>query len=116
LLRGEQIESGKTKENAIRDRIRILLRVFAFLVLDTTSRHGKQGRDSKSSLRLMKVALKAAVVCLDAQDTESATKVLERAADYQDILEKMKDGRKEEYGDTIEQLRIEYFLKRTALV
>ena len=116
LHRGEGILTSKTKEDAPNDKIHTLIRVFTFLVLDATSRHGDKGRDGKSCLRLTKIAFKAAAVCLAAKDTDGATKVLERAADYQDVLEKMKHDDEDEHGATIRQLRAEYFLQRIILV
>jgi hypothetical protein len=64
----------------------------------------------------MTVALKAARVCLQAKELDSATKVLERAADYQDILGKLDDECKGGENNRIRRSTVEYFVLRTALV
>jgi hypothetical protein len=64
----------------------------------------------------MKVALKAARACIDSKDMSSATKVLERAADYQEALGSETDGETNEEERLGERLRVEYFAVRTTLV
>lgn len=70
----------------------------------------------------MKVALKAAIVCIEAAELDIAVKVLERAADYQEVLGKRSDGDGEqgEKGQEEEgvgdRLRMEYYAVRTTLV
>jgi hypothetical protein len=64
----------------------------------------------------MKVALKAARVCIDGNELSNATKLLERAAEYQDILSKAGDGKDGEEGELADRLRLDYFAVRIMLV
>ncbi|KAF2190807.1 SPO22-domain-containing protein [Zopfia rhizophila CBS 207.26] len=108
--------NGRSRDDVARKkRALCLLRVLAFLLLDTAGGQATKGREVKNCIRLMKVALKAARVCLDDKQLDSATKVLERAADYQDILGNAKDGDRNGEANVSEGLRIEYFAVRTAL-
>lgn len=63
----------------------------------------------------MKIALKAAKVCIASNEVDGATKVLECAAEYQEILGRNKKGDEEEEG-LCERLLGEYYALRTALV
>jgi hypothetical protein len=92
------------------------VRVFAFLLLDTAAGQAIKARERKHCIRLLRVALKAARVCIDNTDLASATKVLERAADYQEALaaESNSDSSARVQDDGI--LRLDYFIVRTALV
>ena len=112
----EKSAPDNSKERVARNMMLCLVRVFAFLVLDMTSRQGNKLRDRKACLRLMKLSLKAASVCLDTKDSESATKVLEKAADYQEILGKVKDEDKDTDLREVEHLRAGYFTLRITLV
>ncbi|KAF2712150.1 SPO22-domain-containing protein [Pleomassaria siparia CBS 279.74] len=112
LWRNEQPPNGHSKEDSKRrDHTLCLLRVFAFLLIDS----GTRGRDQRSSARLMTVALKAARVCITTNELSSATKVLERAADYQEALTKETDGERVEEAQRRDRLRIEYFAVRMTL-
>ena len=94
------------------------LRAFAFLLLDSAGSQAVKGRERRACIRLMKVALKAAKVCVLGEELESATKVLERAATYEDLLSsetRDTDAGGEEL-DITKRLRLEYFSVRTALV
>lgn len=64
----------------------------------------------------MKIALKAAKACVLAKDLDCATKVLERAAAYEEIL--TGQGQQSEGDDTTiaGRLQLEYFTIRAALV
>jgi hypothetical protein len=64
----------------------------------------------------MKVALKAAKVCIENNELDSATKVLERAAGYQEAMAKDIDGKPNEEAQLDGRLRVEYFAVRTTLV
>jgi hypothetical protein len=92
-----------------------LLRAYAFLVLDSAAAQAK-GRSRKSCIRLMKVALKAARVCINGRELSNATKILERAAEYQDVLSKEVDGADGDDGEVARRLRTEYFAVRMTLV
>lgn len=106
---------GKEKEEiACRKRSLCLLRAFSFLILDSAGGQTKKRHQRKSCIRLMKIALKAAKVCIDSKEFSSATKVLERAAEYQDVLSE--EGESGEAMELANHLRVEYFAVRTTLV
>jgi hypothetical protein len=116
LRRDEAATDGKAQERAVRrNRALCLLRVFAFLVVDSASAHAK-GRTQKSCIRLMKVALKAARVCIDHKELMHATKALERAAEYQDVLSTETDCADGDEAEAARRLRLEYFAVRIMLV
>ncbi|KAF2689190.1 SPO22-domain-containing protein [Lentithecium fluviatile CBS 122367] len=116
LRRNEPQTNGRSKEDATqRSRAICLLRVFSFLLLDSAGGQATKGRERKTCIRLIKVALKAAKVCIESNELGSATKVLERAADYQEALSKgvvVDEAEEVEVGD---RLRVEYFAIRTTL-
>jgi hypothetical protein len=112
----ETLTDGKSKNSATNKDLSIcLLRTFAFLLLDSSAAQAK-GRLRKSCIRLMKVALKAARVCIENSEFSNATKILERAAEYQDILGKEANGPDGDEGEAAHRLRMEYFAVRTTLV
>jgi hypothetical protein len=116
LRRDDSAPSGRSKDEvAHKKRLLCLLRVFSFLVLDSAAAQAK-GRPRKSCIRLMKVALKAARVCIDGNELSNSTKVLERAAEYQDILSGERDGATEDEGEAADRLRLDYFAVRMLLV
>lgn len=117
-LRREEVRpSGRTKEDAVhRDGALCLLRAFSFLLLDSAGGQGAIGRQLKISIRLMKVALKAARVCIDGAELTTATKVLASAAEYQEVLSKTSEGKIDEETELADRLRVEYFAVRIALV
>jgi hypothetical protein len=117
LRRDEPLtSSGKSKDSAAnKDRAICLLRTFAFLLLDSSVAQAK-GRPRKSCIRLLKVALKAARVCIEKKELSNATKILERAAEYQDVLSKETNGSDGDEGEAAHRLRMEYFSVRTTLV
>ncbi|KAH7090298.1 meiosis protein SPO22/ZIP4 like-domain-containing protein [Paraphoma chrysanthemicola] len=115
LRRDDAAADGKSKEMAARkNRTLCLLRAFAFLVLDSAAAHAK-GRSRKACFRLMKVALKAARVCTEGNELIYATKILEQAAEYQDILSKAGAGKDGEEGELADRLRLDYFAMRIML-
>ncbi|KAF1940662.1 SPO22-domain-containing protein [Clathrospora elynae] len=116
LRRDESDPDGKSKEaTALKNRALSLLRVFSFLLLDAAEGQGAKGRQRKNCIRLMKVALKAARVCIDCNELSTATKVLERAAEYQEHLSKNHEAQSGEETELADGLRIEYFAVRTTL-
>lgn len=116
LRRDEPTKGGKTKDaSRERNRAICLLRVFSFLLVDSAAAPTKN-RQRQSCIRLMKVALKAARICIDTSELNHATKVLERAADYQDILSTESNEIEEEEGQLAQRSCLEYFVVRTALV
>ncbi|KAH7122269.1 meiosis protein SPO22/ZIP4 like-domain-containing protein [Dendryphion nanum] len=92
-----------------------LLRAFSFSILDTASGEAIYTGGSKHCIRLMKVALKAARVCIDNDELVSATKVLERAADYQQILEKEKVDERRDISASRDDISVNYFGLRVML-
>ncbi|KAF1978032.1 SPO22-domain-containing protein [Bimuria novae-zelandiae CBS 107.79] len=116
LRRDEDQPDGSVTEQAARkNRALGLLRVFSFLLLDSAGSQSTKGQKRKNCIRLMKIALKAAKWCIQNKKVEDATKVLERAAEYQEVLSaegENDDGAESELG---ERLRVEYFALRTAL-
>ncbi|KAF2199170.1 SPO22-domain-containing protein [Delitschia confertaspora ATCC 74209] len=115
LRRDVQNQTGGAEEELIRNKVLCLLRLFAFLILDNCGRPATKSGDGKNCIRLMKIALKTARVCLDGKELENATKALERAADYQELLANLKDECKEQEDDVVGPLVMEYFALRTAL-
>ncbi|KAL9084962.1 MAG: hypothetical protein Q9165_007828 [Trypethelium subeluteriae] len=91
----------------------VLLRVFAVLMIDAA----QQGSHStlQSSVRSLKVSLKAARTCLDNEDTVLCLKVLEKAAHYESELGKPENQPNAEDSTTYKKLSGEYFVMRTAL-
>jgi hypothetical protein len=116
LRRDEPVTNSTTEEESTqKNRCTCLLRVFSFLLVDSAATQAK-GRQRKSCVRLMKVALKAARVCIDSSELSNATKVLERAAEYQDVLSTESDRSDHEGSELAQRLCLEYFAVRTALV
>jgi hypothetical protein len=107
---------GRVSEEASRKNNEAgLLRVFSFLLLDSAGSQAVKGRERKNCIRLMKVALKAAKWCIESKEVDNATKVLERAAEYQEILCQEGESERGE-AELGERLRVEYYALRTALV
>lgn len=92
-----------------------LLRVFSFLLLDSAGSQAVKGRERKNCIRLMKVALKAAKWCVETNEVDNATRVLERAAEYHEVLSQEGESDRAE-AELGERLRVEYYALRTALV
>jgi hypothetical protein len=117
LRRDDPQLNGKSREDVEhRNRALVLLRVFAFLLLDSAGGQGSRSRERKTCIRLMKVALKAAKVCIERDELESAVKVLERAADYQEALSRDVEADEAKEAELGGRLRGEYFAVRTTLV
>ncbi|KAI0588960.1 SPO22 domain-containing protein [Pyrenophora tritici-repentis] len=93
----------------------LLLRVFSFFLLATAGGHGIKGPKRTSCVRLIKVALKAARVCIESNELQIATKVLECAAEYQAILSKETEGERREEAKLVEGHRAHYFAMRMTL-
>ncbi|XPS72064.1 sporulation-specific protein 22 [Ascochyta lentis] len=116
LRRDQSSQSGKTKDlKARKSGTFYLLRAYAFLLLDSAGHQMVKGRECKACIRLMKVALKAAKVCILAKEFDSATKVLERAATYEDVMSDERENGDNEEADVAKRLRLEYFAVRTVL-
>ncbi|KAF2130996.1 SPO22-domain-containing protein [Dothidotthia symphoricarpi CBS 119687] len=117
LRRDESTLDGKgNEEGARKSRVLCLVRVFAFLLLDSAGKQATKTLQRKTCIRLMKVALKAARVCIDGNELENATKVLERAAEYQEVLSHANnDVVSNEETELAERSRVEYYAVRTTL-
>ena len=117
LRRDESDPKCTSKEDAaLQARVLCLLRAFSFLLLDTAGKHTTKGRQGKSCVRLMTVALKAAKVCIGNNELSTATKILERAAEYQETLAGEEEGKIQRESEPAHRLRAEYYVVRTALV
>ena len=116
LRRNEQSNGQINHEASQKMKVLSLLRVFAFLLLDTANAPAKSGRARKSCVRLMKVALKAARICLENCQLGEATEVFERAAEYQEALSTQAGDERCEEIELGERLCIEYFALRATLV
>lgn len=117
MRRGEADALATEKEdNTQKDRTFSLLRAFAFLLLETAARQDTRGRQRKSCIRLMKVALKAAKACIDNEELGIATKVLESAAEYQEKMGKPNGSAVSGETELTDRLCLEYFAMRTTLV
>ncbi|KAF3046085.1 hypothetical protein E8E12_010940 [Didymella heteroderae] len=117
LRRDEPAQNDKKKEDRHRpSSTDCALRAYAFLLLDSAGSHWMKGRERKSCIRLMRVALKAAKVCVLGQDLDNAVRVLGRAALYEDALANAGQRDDSDEGDVAKRLRLEYFTVRTALV
>ncbi|KAF2281473.1 SPO22-domain-containing protein [Westerdykella ornata] len=113
--RDSQPIEKEQKDASQRQKTWSLLRVFAFLLLDTAAGQATKARERKHCIRLLRVALKSARGCIDSGDLPNATRVLERAADYQEALGGDGDEGGEEGGHSTASLRAEYFIMRMAL-
>ncbi|KAH9875280.1 hypothetical protein J1614_004771 [Plenodomus biglobosus] len=117
LRRDEPSSGSKSKEEiSQRSRALCLLRTFSFLLLDSAGGPGTRTRSRKSYVRLMKIALKAAKVCIEGNELSDATKILERAAEYQDVLSNEGETEGAEAATVVNSLRVEYFAVRMTLV
>lgn len=117
LRREEPRHNGKSQENEGQDSSLVcVLRAYAFFVLESASSQSVKGRERKPCIRLMKVALKAAKICILGHEVESAQRVLQSAASYEDILVNTGQHDRSCEVEVAKRLRLEYFAVRTALV
>ncbi|KAF3046826.1 hypothetical protein E8E11_007311 [Didymella keratinophila] len=116
LRRDEPAQNGKSKEDKSRASSTVCaLRAYAFLLLDSAGGHSVKGLERKSCIRLVKVALKAAKVCVLGQDLDNARRVLESAASCEDALANARQDDDSDEGNVAKRLRLEYYALRTAL-
>jgi hypothetical protein len=116
LRRDESVNNGNAKDKtAHKNRMICFLRNFAFLLLDSAAAQAKD-RPQKSCVRLMRVALKAARECINVNELLPSTKIMERAAEYQDTMSKETESASGDEGEIARRLRMEYFALRTMLV
>ncbi|KAF2745815.1 SPO22-domain-containing protein [Sporormia fimetaria CBS 119925] len=118
LRRDVQDQDGSSRAQKIK-RTCCLLRVFAFLLLDTAATQATKVKERKHSVRLLRVALKAARLCIQESELDGAVKVLERAADHQEHLQQNGDCDNDQSADVDEQdvacLCAQYYHLRTLL-
>lgn len=103
-------------ESSHKNHVCSLLRAFAFLVLETASGQDSRKWQRNSCIRLMKVSLKAAKACIESQELEIATKVLESAAEYHEKLTKQSGNTDSGETELTDRLCVDYFAMRTVLV
>ena len=89
------------------------LQVFSYFLLDS-AHHSGPGTNA-NEIRLLRTALKTARCCLDEAHDDLCTKVLERAAYYEDSLIKEEDMTFEE-KTLVARLRVDYYATRATLV
>ncbi|CAN9168411.1 unnamed protein product [Alternaria alternata] len=117
LRRKDESNIDAQSEDVTAHKFHILpfLRAYAFMLLDSAGGRGPKGQQRKNCIRLIKVALKTARVCIEGNELGVATKVLERAADYEDVLGKRDEGGDERDGELADGFRAQYFAVRTTL-
>lgn len=83
IIRTAENETDATLKRNVNSRFAALLRVFAFLLIDTAY-HGssKTTKTLDQRVRTFKLALKACRFCLDRGDLDLAIKVLESCSDH----------------------------------
>ncbi|KAK3696049.1 sporulation-specific protein 22 [Vermiconidia calcicola] len=83
ILREEQHEQDIHTKRNDNVRLMVLLRSFAFLLIDSAHRStSKHSKDQDQRLRNFRVGLKSSRSCLDKDELELALKVLERCAEH----------------------------------
>jgi hypothetical protein len=87
IIRGDELddEGASSKANskgAVLTRFGILLRAFAFFLLDAAHNDSRRRKDASRTTRIFKIALKAVRCSLDNNDSELATKILETCSRY----------------------------------
>jgi hypothetical protein len=87
IIRGDELddegESNKTNsKGAGLTRFGILLRAFAFFLLDAAHNDSRRRKDASRTTRIFKIALKAVRCSLDNNESELATKILETCSRY----------------------------------
>ena len=117
LLRTDTQSDGNTKDEAAKKNLACcLLRVFAFLVLDTAGGQSIKAGEHTRIIRLMKLALKTARVCIAQNRLDHASKVLERATKYQEVIGSHTEDEGSEEGKLVKPLLIDYLAVRITLV
>ncbi|KAI4675119.1 uncharacterized protein J4E88_008023 [Alternaria novae-zelandiae] len=117
-LRRDISEVNNQPKDSAADKTNVVpfLRAYAFLLLDSAGGRGPNNvRQRKSCIRLMKVALKAARVCIEANELIIATDLLKLAAEYEDVLSKGPDDKPEKDTELADGLRAQYFAVRMTL-
>lgn len=117
LRRDTSVVNNRPKDSAANmTDIVPFLRAFAFLLLDSAVGRGpNNARQRKSCIRLMRVALKAARVCIEANELSIATDLLKLAAGYEGVLSKGTDGKPKKDIELADGLREQYFAVRMTL-
>ncbi|KAI4712219.1 hypothetical protein J4E89_002485 [Alternaria sp. Ai002NY15] len=117
LRRDISVVNNQPKDSATdKNNVVPFLRAYAFLLLDSAGGRGPNNvRQRKSCIRLMKVALKAARVCIEANELIIATDLLKLAAEYEDVLSKGTDDKPEKDTELADGLRAQYFAVRMTL-
>lgn len=88
ILRAEETSRDPRVRPNDSPRLVVLLRVFAYLLIDTAQQGcSNRAKNHEQLLRNFKVGLKACRFCLDNGDTELAIKILERCAEHVSVFE-----------------------------
>lgn len=117
LRRDDSSLDDKPKEVMTRkNRALCLLRAFAFLLLASAGGSDTNDRQRNRCVRLIKIAMKAAKVCIEGNELTAATKVMEQAAEYQEVFSREGETTDDEEIALFTKLRSEYFAVRMALV
>jgi hypothetical protein len=87
IIRGDEIDDeGESNKNSSKGtgltRFGILLRAFAFFLLDAAHNESRRKKDAIQTTRIFKIALKAVRCSLDNNDAELGAKILETCSRY----------------------------------
>lgn len=102
-----------SEESEIWQLLLLMARVYAFLLLDC-AQSGERGTVS-NVVRLFKIGLKAAKSCLESRQPDLATRVLEKVASYDGLLQKQDAHENPEDVELYKRLSAQYFVMRTCL-
>lgn len=106
--------SRDQKVDTSRQRTIHLLRIFAFFLIDSS--YSSRVHSLDKCVLLLKVAFTSVEDCFDQQDLGFAVKVLERAANYVEIISQENTNIVPEDIPLYERLKAEYFFHRMVLV
>ncbi|KAL1391665.1 meiosis protein SPO22/ZIP4 like-domain-containing protein [Phyllosticta capitalensis] len=109
------VRDESASKNESRRRLLCLIRVFAVLLLDAAQTGGRSGNSLDSSIRVLRVSLKAAKFCYEQGHFDACLKALERAAYWQQEIANRGRNLDPDVLEIHEKLSAEYFILRTAL-
>ena len=86
IIREDEIDDEESNKNSSKGtgltRFGILLRAFAFFLLDAAHNESRRKKDASQTTRIFKIALKAVRCSLDNNDAELGAKILETCSRY----------------------------------
>ena len=126
IIRGDELddegESNKTNsKGAGLARFGILLRAFAFFLLDAAHNDSRRKKEASQTTRIFKVALKAVRCSLDSNDSELSAKILETCSRYVSVWDEatpiiqVAGGESEDEAILTRRLTSEFYLLRMVL-